>query len=177
MNRLTPLYIAKFWMKVKPDPTSKNLRSQNKWLGKCWIWQGSCFLSGYGRFSIHQKVYRAHHISYYLYNGTLPENFYICHKCDNPRCINPLHLWAGTPKDNVNDMIKKGRQNNFRAKGSNVSSKYYGITFRKDNKKWRARYMNNYINILIGEFETEEEAAKAYDKAIIENKLNRKLNF
>ena len=68
-------------------------------------------------------------------------------------------------------------------KGKNASSKYLGVTFRKDSQKWRARYMKDYKNILIGEFSTELEAAQSYDKVIREYNLilpggfKRELNF
>lgn len=50
-------------------------------------------------------------MSYQIFNGEIPQGFFVCHKCDNPRCINPNHLFVGTPKDNVMDMINKGRSN------------------------------------------------------------------
>lgn len=174
MEHLTPIYIANFWMKVKEDPNSKLLRDANKWYGKCWIWHGSFFKSGYGRFYIHQKCYRAHRVSYYIYHGKMPNEMLICHRCDNPACVNPLHLFEGSTNDNTQDMIKKDRLRNVRdKKQENTSSKYFGVFYRKDNKKWRARYTYYYKNFLIGEFDSEIDAAKAYDFAMI--KLNKSL--
>lgn len=77
----------------------------------CWNWKGYINPSGYGEFfcSKKNKHIRAHRLSYSLFKGEIPEGMFVCHTCDNPSCVNPDHLWVGTPKDNVQDMIKKGR--------------------------------------------------------------------
>ena len=75
----------------------------------CWLWTGSILSSGYGRFFINGKSYRAHRYIYELINGEIPIKKVICHKCDIRKCVNPDHLFLGTPKDNVLDMINKGR--------------------------------------------------------------------
>ena len=170
MYKLTPKDIARFWMNVKK-------------LDDCWEWQASLHPRGYGRFNLNGKIVRAHRISYYLYHDYISSKKLICHSCDNPRCVNPDHLWEGTSKQNTKDMIKKGRLIKIRSKRKNASSKYLGVTFRKDSQKWRARYMKDYKNILIGEFSTELEAAQSYDKVIREYNLilpggfKRELNF
>ena len=176
MENLTPEDIARFWMQVKIDTSSKLKYTHNKCLGHCWIWQGSLFLSGYGRIGINNKTYRTHRLSYYLFNGTIAKDKFICHRCDKPICVNPHHLFEGTPKDNTFDMIRKGRKinpgkrtkktKNFKIKNS--SSQYHGVFYRKDNNKWRARYTLNYENFYIGQFDTELEAAEAYNSAVKE---------
>lgn len=72
----------------------------------CWIWKSSTD-GKYGTFSLKNRLIKAHRFSYELSNGKIPEGHDICHKCDNPRCVNPTHLFLGTRLDNVRDMIKK----------------------------------------------------------------------
>lgn len=82
----------------------------------CWSWGKKLDRMGYGRIGP-KHVYLAHRISWIVHNGPIPAGLFICHKCDNPACTNPEHLFLGTPKDNTQDCIKKGR--NKAAKGSN----------------------------------------------------------
>lgn len=76
----------------------------------CWEWKGFRLKTGYGKFSYKRKSYLAHRISWYLFNGPIPDYLCVCHKCDNPPCINPEHLFLGTQVDNIQDMIKKNRR-------------------------------------------------------------------
>ncbi len=75
----------------------------------CWLWVGSYFISGYGRYHINSIGFRSHRISYYLNYNVDPGNLLVCHTCDNPGCCNPKHLFLGTNKDNQRDCTVKGR--------------------------------------------------------------------
>lgn len=75
----------------------------------CWEWVGSKDSWGYGQFYKNRKSYKAHRVSYQEYKGDIPLGMYVCHTCDNPKCINPDHLWIGTPKQNSQDRDVKGR--------------------------------------------------------------------
>lgn len=75
----------------------------------CWIWLGSMTGNGYGQFMHERKLRRAHRFSYELYIGPIPNGLCTCHKCDNPACVNPGHMFLGTLKDNMQDASKKGR--------------------------------------------------------------------
>lgn len=76
----------------------------------CWEWQQSCSSRGYGKIGILGKSKHAHRSAYEEFIGPIPEGMYVCHKCDNPSCCNPEHLFLGTAKDNSMDRDSKGRQ-------------------------------------------------------------------
>ncbi len=82
--------------------------------GECWIWQGYRNPKGYGQIRItsEEKTTRAvltHRLSYELTYGPIPNGKYVCHRCDNPSCCRPDHLFIGTIADNQQDMVLKGR--------------------------------------------------------------------
>lgn len=78
---------------------------------ECWDWKnkGERARFDFFRDGIHIKITAAR-VAYFLDTGIDPVDMYICHRCDNPRCCNPKHLFPGTPADNVHDMLNKGRQ-------------------------------------------------------------------
>ena len=75
----------------------------------CWIWQRGRNTGGYGTLFWGDKRWYAHRLAYTLANGPIPKGLHVCHKCDNPPCINPGHLFVGTARDNALDMVRKGR--------------------------------------------------------------------
>ena len=75
----------------------------------CWNWVGGKGNNGYGRIRINDKFYLPHRASYVIFVGDIPEGMCVCHKCDNPSCINPEHLFVGTRNDNMQDALRKGR--------------------------------------------------------------------
>lgn len=76
----------------------------------CWLWQAAT-VKGYGKFKgDDRKMLAAHRVAYELTYGPIPDEMLCCHTCDTPLCCNPAHLFAGTPKDNTQDMVQKGRK-------------------------------------------------------------------
>jgi hypothetical protein len=75
----------------------------------CWEWIGSKNKTGYAQLSVNRKTEKASRVSYEMFNGPIPKGNYACHTCDNRGCVNPEHLFLGTQKDNMRDMVAKGR--------------------------------------------------------------------
>lgn len=82
--------------------------------GDCWEWRGYIHPVGYGQISLgcekDNVVVHTHRAAYIVAHGSIPEGLWVLHKCDNRKCCNPDHLWVGTPKENTQDMIAKGRR-------------------------------------------------------------------
>lgn len=78
----------------------------------CWPWMGALQHYGYGKIRHGGKTIGAHRASYLLHMGTIPRGLEVLHRCDNPRCVNPDHLFVGTQANNNKDMFSKGRNRN-----------------------------------------------------------------
>ena len=75
----------------------------------CIEWIGYRDPKGYGRFSTGWGEVLAHRIAFIMHHGSIPDQLHVLHRCDNPPCINPHHLFAGTNQDNMTDKVTKGR--------------------------------------------------------------------
>lgn len=98
----TPTVAERFWKKV--DRSGGDLA--------CWPWIGSRQPNGYGKVrvqAIRTAPLQAHRVAWELSHGEIPHGLWVLHRCDNPPCCNPSHLFLGTPKDNTTDMVGKGR--------------------------------------------------------------------
>jgi len=87
---------ARFWAKVKIS-------------GGCWEWQANRNPFGYGQIRIEGIPRNSHRVSWELAHGPIPPKMRVLHKCDNPPCVRPDHLFLGTQADNMRDMVAKGR--------------------------------------------------------------------
>jgi hypothetical protein len=90
----------RFWQKVLRTPD-------------CWQWIASCTTHGYPQIregNCHSRMLKAHRVCWEIHFGPIPDGMHVLHRCDNPGCVNPSHLFLGTNLDNINDCIAKNRK-------------------------------------------------------------------
>ena len=132
--------------------------------GECWVYPNKPAVNGYIYLSIDNKKTLSHRLFYRLFKGGIPKNSFVLHKCDNKRCCNPEHLFIGTQKDNMQDMISKNRQKFFLKEGMEHPFRKINIDIVKKIRK---------------EHETKSfrELAKIYGlgKTTIEQIINKRI--
>lgn len=107
---------------------------------ECWEWIAHKSPSGYGYIGYKEKIIRAHRAAYELYIGKIPNGLCVCHKCDNPGCVRPDHLFLGTHRENMKDRNLKSRNTIWNKSKTHCK---HGHEFTKENtlirnKKHRA---------------------------------------
>jgi hypothetical protein len=150
----------RFWSKV-------DKRGENE----CWNWQATK-TRGYGLLSSakNKSPHKAHRFSWELHFGKIPDGMAVCHKCDNPGCVNPNHLFVATQYENMQDAKRKGRMKHEPRYGEDNN----GAMFTNETvRKIREEYATGIY--------TREELSKKYKTTnigrILRNKVYRDENF
>lgn len=145
------------FLKIKPELRFWNKVKKSK---GCWVWTGKIrSTDGYGVLAINRKEVRSHRLSWEMKNGSIPFGKVVCHSCDNPKCVNPSHLFLGTQADNMRDMRNKGR-NEYALKGSRHPKSKFSET---DVNVIRGLYLTSKI--------TQQEIAKRFNTS--QQSINR----
>lgn len=97
----------------------------------CIVWLGAKSQKGHGRLRIDGRQMWAHRVAYEIVNGPIPEGLFACHRCDNPICINPEHIFLGTIAENNADMVRKGRQARGSGNGQSKLTEWRVMVVRK----------------------------------------------
>jgi hypothetical protein len=116
--------IERFWSKV-------DKRGEDE----CWEWKDHKDRGGYGKIWLSGRNVLAHRFAWVIANGKMPDGLFACHKCDNPACCNPNHLFAGTSQDNIDDRVRKGRS----ACGDRNASRLYPEKRERGENHWTRR--------------------------------------
>lgn len=134
---------VQFWNKVNKDGPIHPV------YGQCWVWTGCTTECGYGKFGVCGKVLKVHRWAYEEFVGPISQELGVLHRCDNPPCIRPNHLFLGTQIENIADCNEKGRQ----AKGEALpQSKLTEEDVREIRRRYRPRSRVNNLRILAEEF-------------------------
>jgi hypothetical protein len=106
MRSITQKDIERFWGKVDKESSQVFYNGT-----RCWEWTAACHhQGGYGQVWMGTRILAAHRVSYELTYGSIPDEPDVLHHCDNRRCVNPDHLFLGTDRDNIDDKVRKNRQ-------------------------------------------------------------------
>lgn len=116
-SHISEMRRAGYEMKYRPNAFDEMYDRVTKTESGCWLWTNDA-VHGYGAIRIGRRTFRAHKVSWERNFGPVPDGMYVCHKCDVPACINPQHLFLGTPLDNTRDRMAKKRCNTPRGSRS-----------------------------------------------------------
>ena len=157
---------VRFWSKV-----------DKKGADECWPWTAAKANKGYGTIGIGGRGsgnIGAHRLSYILNIGQIPDGKIVCHKCDNPPCCNPAHLFLGTHKDNTQDMMQKGRcgpsnKPHLMARGDRNCMRLYPKLIKRGSQQTNSKLSDADIPIIRNSTRPQRVLAREYgvDQALI----------
>jgi hypothetical protein len=124
--------LERFWSKVDKECSE---------FFDCWEWTGGKTVDGYGLFKLNGRHVLAHRVSYEIEVGKIPDGMLVLHKCDNPSCVNPDHLYTGTNQDNANDRMKRNRTHHKITEEQVVSMRLM------HELGYNTMYISNYLEI------------------------------
>lgn len=124
----TDTTLTRFWSKV--------VKGKN-----CWEWIACKNNQGYGLFRFNNRSRLAHRVSWTLNGGLIPGGLYVCHKCDNPICVRPSHLFLGNQSDNMGDAKRKGRM----ASGEKSSMRLHPDRIARGTRRWNAKLTDKKV--------------------------------
>ena len=137
---------------------------------QCWEWQGCIDSYGYGVFYYKGKTYKSHRLMYEIHYSEPLNNLHCLHKCDNPRCVNPSHLFSGTNLDNIKDKVSKGRCHTGNQKGEmNGASKLTDVNVLE------IRMLYNTMNYTIYKLSEMYNVSRSNISYIVNNKTFKHL--
>lgn len=126
-------------MGIKARPIEERFFEKVKKTRTCWLWTASLNSNGYGQINLNPGTGKAHRVSWEIHVGKIPKGIGVLHKCNNPICVNPYHLYLGTQADNVRDMFESGRNPNLKGSRSGRSkiTEKQAIYIRNSKKRVR----------------------------------------